>query len=338
MSLLNEMLHDLARQKPSKQITPLFTPAFTPNKSKSPQKILLLCLALITLICSLFLFNKHLVLKNIIITKSVPETERNTIDINNIPQPTPQTPSESAVFISYIEPLTSAASLRVGIQLPISRPDTLNDWPESQNELSVMPVNKVYTAPTIDEWHDAQLNKALQAIDKGFDAQAIALLQEILLKIPNASDVRENLALLYMSSGDFTHTAEVINEGLKYSPNDAALITVKARLFLDQGKATEAIKLLTGYRPSMTSFPDFYGTLAAALQSEGRILEAGNIYRSLLQIDPDDSRYWLGYAIALEHNHKANQAIEAYVRASQNPDSEPTVRDYAENRLKALQG
>ncbi|EHL30654.1 tetratricopeptide repeat protein [Legionella drancourtii] len=249
MSLLNEMLHDLARQKPSKQITPLFTPAFTPNKSKSPQKILLLCLALITLICSLFLFNKHLVLKNIIITKSVPETERNTIDINNIPQPTPQTPSESAVFISYIEPLTSAASLRVGIQLPISRPDTLNDWPESQNELSVMPVNKVYTAPTIDEWHDAQLNKALQAIDKGFDAQAIALLQEILLKIPNASDVRENLALLYMSSGDFTHTAEVINEGLKYSPNDAALITVKARLFLDQGKATEAIKLLTGYDP-----------------------------------------------------------------------------------------
>ncbi len=338
MSLLNEMLHDLARQKPSKQITPLLTPAFTPNKSQSSQKILLLCLTLIALICSLFLFNKHVALKNIIITKSIPETEKDAIDTNNIPQPHTLVPSEPVTLISYIEPLTSAASLRVAIELPIPMPDTLNNWPESQNELSAMPVNKVYTAPTIEEWHDAQLNKALQAIDRGFDAQAIAFLQEILLKIPNASDVRENLALLYMSIGDFTHTAEVINEGLKYSPTDAALITVKARLFLDQGKATEAIKLLTGYRPSMTSFPDFYGTLAAALQSEGRILEAGNIYRSLLQVDPDDSRYWLGYAIALEHNHKANQAIEAYVRASQNPDSDPTVRDYAENRLKALQG
>lgn len=88
----------------------------------------------------------------------------------------------------------------------------------------------------------------------------------------------------------------------------------------------------------MMSYPDFYGTLAAALQSVGRVLEAGSLYRSLIQVDPNDGRYWLGYAIALEHNNKANQAIAAYIRASQNPDSEPTVRDYAENRLKILQG
>ena len=40
----------------------------------------------------------------------------------------------------------------------------------------------------------------------------------------------------------------------------------------------------------------------------------------------------------LEHNKKLNQAIEAYNRASQNPDSESEIRDYAERRLKALQG
>ena len=86
------------------------------------------------------------------------------------------------------------------------------------------------------------------------------------------------------------------------------------------------------------SYPDFYATLAAAFQSEGRILEAGNLYRSLIQVDPQDGRYWLGYAIALEHNKKLNQAIEAYNRASQSPETDPTVLDYAEKRLKVLQG
>ncbi|PWY55359.1 hypothetical protein DGG96_12060 [Legionella qingyii] len=339
MSLLNEMLHDLAKQKHTKQATPLFMPV--PLRNKGASKKILLGLALVTLTLFLFLLHKHSAKMNVQATQSVPEAEINsfdaTIKLEPIVQAAVTTVSEPVKRVSYIEPLASVASQRVAIQLPVAT-DALSNWVDNQSEPSAAVVNKVYTPQTLEEWHDAQLNKALEAIDKGFDQEAITLLREILTRVPNASDVRENLASLYLTYGDFAHAAEIVNEGLRYTPADTALITIKARLFLDQGKAMEAINLLSKYRPSMTSYPDFYGTLAAALQSEGRILESGSIYRSLIQIDPNDGRYWLGYAIALEHNNKMNQAIEAYLRASQNPESEPTVRDYAENRLKVLQG
>lgn len=339
MSLLNEMLHDLAKQKHAKQVTPLFMPS--PSHSRnSKKKVLLLCFALIAFAFYCFLLNKHSAKMNIKLAQSVPEVESAPLDIAIKSEPMVEvvvTAPEPVNHVSYIEPLVSPASQRVSNQLP-STTDTLSDWVDNQGEPSSSGVNKVYTAQSLDEWHDAQLNKALRAIEKGFDQEAITILRGVLIRVPNASDVRENLASLYLTYGDFAQATEVVNEGLRYAPADAALITIKARLFLDQGKSVEAINLLSKYRPSMMSYPDFYGTLAAALQSEGRILEAGGLYRSLIQIDPNDGRYWLGYAIALEHNHKVNQAIEAYLRASQNPDSEPTVRDYAENRLKVLQG
>ncbi|KTD53644.1 Anaphase-promoting complex, cyclosome, subunit 3 [Legionella santicrucis] len=344
MSLLNEMLHDLAKQKHTKHAMPLFMPALPQRRGRSNKIILLFCLFVIAFVFYCFLFNKHVEKMSVKTAKSTSKTEGIILNTEINSEPIVQQTPEAVVIlpepvnlISYIEPVTSSISQRAAIQLP-GVEDKLNNWVDNQGEPSSIGVNKVYTPQTIEEWHDAQLNKALQAIDKGFDEEAITLLQEILVKVPNASDVRENLASLYLTYGSFAQATEVVNEGLRYAPADAALITIKARIFLDQGKARDAISLLSKYRPPMMSYPDFYGTLAAALQSVGRVRESGSLYQSLIQVDPNDGRYWLGYAIALEHNNKANQAIEAYIRASQNPDSDPTVRDYAENRLKVLQG
>ncbi|QMT61222.1 lipopolysaccharide assembly protein LapB [Legionella sp. PC997] len=339
MSLLNEMLHDLAKQKHTKPVTPLYMPV--PLRNNGVSKKILLGLTLVAFTMFLFLLHKHFAKKNIKPQQSVHQAEINRLDATIKMEPIVEAAVTSApepiYLVSYIEPLASAASQRVAFQAPIAT-DAVSNGVDNQGVPSSSAVNKVYTPQTLEEWHDAQLNKALEAIDKGFDEEAISLLRGILVRIPNASDVRENLASLYLTYGDFAQASEIVNEGLRYAPADTALITIKARLFLDQGKAIEAISLLSKYRPSIMSYPDFYGTLAAALQSEGRTLEAGSLYRSLIQVDPNDGRYWLGYGIALEHSNKINQAIEAYLRASQNPDSDPSVRDYAENRLKVLQG
>lgn len=341
MSLLNEMLHDLAKQKHAKQVTPLYIPALHPSRSKSSKGIFLLILAVFTFIFYWWLSSQHPQKADI---RTVPNASEENASIpapmyfETIQEPPAAIPPSMPVqLVSYIEPLTSPASQRVAIPLPVVA-NVSNDWIANQEEPSSSVVNKVYASQTLEEWHDEQFNKALQAIDKGLDEQAIVILQAILVKVPNATDARENLASLYLVYGDFAHATEVVDEGLKYSPANVSLITIKARLLLDQGKTLAAIGLLSKHRPSIMSYPDFYATLAAAFQSEGRILEAGNLYRSLIQIDPKDGRYWLGYAIALEHNNKLNQAIEAYNRASQSPETDPTVLDYAEKRLKVLQG
>lgn len=339
MSLLNEMLQDLAKREPVKQVPQLLHPATAPSKNARIIIVFLCIFALSLFVCTIVMLNKPVV-------ENTVEREKPAISEPIIVPVTAKIPSinmevQQVVITSYIEPLSSPSSYRVALEQPVETKLPL-EWEQVQAELQsealTASVNKVYTPLTLEEWHDAQLNKALTAIDNGLDERAVEILETVLVKMPAASDIRENLASLYLSSGDYANTTRIVDEGLKYARSDAALLTIKARLLLDQGRAGQAIKLLLGYRPELRAFPDFYGTLAAALQSEGRIREAGSLYKTLIQVDPDNGQYWLGYGIALEHDHKPNQAIEAYGKAIANPDSDPSVRNYAETRLKTLQG
>lgn len=338
MSLLNDMLHDLAKQKPAKQVTPLLIPVMSKNGKKSMKHFLLLGLALIFFLSLGLVFPKMQ-------SQPVQLIEKKTISIEDAsseneikPQLVKEVNTKSISYTSYIEPFSSSASHHVTFLPSEFASNEMSDNVDTRGEPSSSSVHKVYSPQTLDEWHDAQLTKALAAIDQGFDEEAKRVFQNILVKIPGATDAIENLASLYLADGDYTHAREILNKGLESAPVNAALITMKARLFLDQNNAKNAIKLLSSHHPSITDYPDFYATLAAAFQMEGRVLEAGSIYKSLLQVDPNNGQYWLGYAISLELHNKSHQAIEAYTRATQDPGTEISVREYAEDRLKTLQG
>jgi MSHA biogenesis protein MshN len=347
MSLLNEMLHDLAKQKSAPRNATLYTTLSTPKRSKSHPTLVLVCLMVLTVSLFFYLVNKQKRDKNktqiIGITTTVRESTPSGSIIASIPQERSLKEEQPLTKVSYIEPIDSPSSTFIVLDTEesanhLADDQELIDLNAVLEAESTPAINKVYAPQTLDEWRNTELNKALKAIDEGFDDDAIALLQKILDKIPTASDVRENLAVLYLYNNDYVNAAKMVNEGLKYAPTDAALITIKARVALDKGSAEQAVNILSHYKPSMTSYPDYYGTLAAALQSQGRIVEAGSIYKALLQVEPSNGQYWLGYAMALEHNHKGNEAIQAYMQASQKSDSDPSIREYAEDRLKTLQG
>jgi MSHA biogenesis protein MshN len=360
MSLLNEMLHDLAKQKPTTQKATLFTTLSPPKRAKSISSILLVCLIVLTISLFFYLINQHKKVKKPSIGKSTIIVKQGSQNVSketsSVSEATPRISivapfvleetakqEQPTTKVSYIEPIDSPSSSFMVLDTPEDTNDwgnnqELNDLNEALAEESTVKINKVYTPQTLDEWRNTELNKALKSIDDGFDVEAIAILQKIVEKIPTASDARENLAVLYLYNNDYASAAKIVNEGLKYAPANAALITIKARLSLDQGNADQAVKILSRYKPSIAAYPDYYGTFAAALQSQGRIAEAGSIYKALLQVEPNNGQYWLGYAIALEHNQKANEAIQAYTQASQKTDSDPSVREYAEDRLKTLQG
>lgn len=340
MSLLNDLLNDLAKQKSSKYLVPFLVAAPSRRqRNKVLPKVLIAGLLLCSCILVIYFTRPSLkapepALKIQELTRLKAKVEKEAAELI-APTVTP------TLLTSYLPPLPlfkSSKSELVAVSDSSARQNGFSDWVETNGEPTAALVNKVYAPQTLAEWHDAQMNKALKAMEDGLDEEAIGILQAILVKIPNASNARENLASLFLTYGDFASATEVVNEGLEHAPADIPLITIKARLILEQGKSEDALKLLSNHHPSMASYPDFYSTLAAALQLEGRIREAGSLYKALIQIDQSNGQYWLGYAISLEHNHEATQAIEAYIRASQSPESESEVRSYAENRLKTLQG
>lgn len=213
-----------------------------------------------------------------------------------------------------------------------------NPQTEDLAEQEIPRVNEKLVNFSREDWYEEHMNTALEAIQEGNDQRAIDVLSLILTEFATSVEARENLTLLYLSHNDLEHAYEVLNDGLSREPNNLRLITLKARLLAEQGSNRLALQLLEKFNPDINSAPEYYALMAAIFESLGRSAEAGSLYQSLTQIDPDNGQYWLGLGIALEHKHANIQAIEAYRRASESDTSRPTVRAYAANRIKTLRG
>lgn len=326
MSLLNDMLYDLARQKKTSSEAP-YQPVVHHNLNDNSRKLMIW--GGVAGFCTLALFSSVWMasLRNhqfpIVAPAVTAEGTTPAAPIAQVQQP------QEAALPSYIQPLSALAREWV----PVERVAI-----ESMERLAEASIKKSFAPPTLEEWHEDEMSKAIEAIHRGDDDHAIAILNDLIAKLPQALDARENLASLYLSYGDLEQAQEVAEAGLKYAPDSAALLTIKGRILIAQERYEEARLLLARHQPPMSGFPDYYATLAAAMQALGLTDEAGTIYKSLLQVVPDNGQYWLGYAIFLEHRNRINEAVDAYNRANQNPDSEAAVKEYAQNRINHLQG
>jgi MSHA biogenesis protein MshN len=206
------------------------------------------------------------------------------------------------------------------------------------SSLTAIPIFAVDEPGNQVAWYDEKLNSALESIEEGNDPKAIEDLELILTRIPNSIDAREYLAGLYLSHADLPQAYDILDEGLRLEPHNLRLSTMKARLLIEQGQYREALSLLEQFNPKIDKAPEYYALLAAVFQHLGRIRDAGSVYQELIKHDPLEGQYWLGLAVSLEHKNSIQQAIEAYKRASHSDNVQAAVREYAESRLKALQG
>lgn len=321
MSLLNEMLHDLAKQKSTNAAAPSLTAALSQTEKKKINPFILGGTGLVLVLAFGMMLKPKSETPQVV--KKIQEDS--LIATNSVPKGSKKlAPLPTALVSSINNPKPEIAKT--------SSPKNI-----AADAQAVASENNVYHPP-LERWRDSELNKATQAMNQGHVKQAKVILQEILTKEPSSVTAREKLATIYLGYGDYANASKILNAGLEYAPEDPALFNIKAKILLGQGKTKDAIELLKSDHPSMMSYPDYYATLASALQTKGLISEAGTYYKSLIKVDPSNGTYWLGYAVALEYDNKTSQAINAYKRARQSPTSELAVRDYAHERLKILQG
>lgn len=352
MSLLNDMLKDLDKNKQGLKSSPLIALSrkhswFQKIPDFSPWLIApFVCGALLLLYIYCYDMRATHTMVQPVSNDAIPQSPNlhtiapSRIERIFIPTPDPGYTSELpsiVILTSNIVPIPTLM-LKSAPERPLSTShiETEEHSPSSLDDN--ININKVFTALTDAEWHDEQLNLALTEIQEDNDDHAEQILSRILTKLPRAIVARETLATLYLAEERYDSALQILDEGLQFSPHAITLNTIKARLFFEQNRPEDALTLLQPLKPEIRSNPDFYGLLAAILQSLGRNREAGNLYKLLVEIDPSNGQYWLGYGIALEQSKATKEAITAYKEVTGRYDIEPAVRNYAENRLKALQG
>lgn len=129
---------------------------------------------------------------------------------------------------------------------------------------------------------------------------------------------------------------QALQQGLIAADEPAALAKLYARMLLDRGQKDAAISILRIHRPPAAADIEYDSFLAALLQQQGKYAEAGEIYESLLSVDPGSSSIWIGLAMSHDSLGNREDALDAFERALTAGSLKPPLARYARRRSTEL--
>jgi len=150
-----------------------------------------------------------------------------------------------------------------------------------------------------DECYPALMNIARLRRLSGNTAEALSLLSNLVIRYPNSSGIKHQLAVTFLERGDFSRALSAVDELLFSAPRDGELLLMKTRILIEQGQFSQANTILDTYASVNPNNRD-YLFYRARVQAEGNKNRdaAINYLRSILRINANDVDTLL-YAVTL---------------------------------------
>ena len=142
----------------------------------------------------------------------------------------------------------------------------------------------------------AQIEKAAGLLASGCTTQAVALLEDCVLKAPEIPAAHLNLAVARKAAGDLPGAHAALKRALELAPGWPEALYILGNLCMAAGQLAEAA---AAYRQALAARPAWFAAhhnLAATLQQLDRETEAIAAFRLALQCEPEswESRTCLG--------------------------------------------
>lgn len=273
--------------------------------------------------------------------------------VSPIPAPAataPATPAAATVVIKKTEPVVDAkptperSSTRAPKPSPLRMDDhlsssatrqTANETPKLAASVALPQLPAISSADPALASRDADdWNRAQMMLREGRNDQAEPLLLRLLQSKPGNTAARQALLGILLPARRHTEAMSILSDGLLLSPENINWAMNLARLHADANNYAAAWKVLDYSAPNARQNPDYLAFCGTVLQRLNRNSEAITHYLSALQIKPNEGRWWVGYAIALEAEGKVAEAKEALRRALAVGDLPPEISRFAEQKLR----
>jgi len=200
------------------------------------------------------------------------------------------------------------------------------------NRSRLVSVKKLDSGITLQDQYQLALDYSMQ----GETYKASEILMEVLGKTPDSIRARKLLISLFINEGKVDTAYSIINKGLKLSPKNSDLLLMKAQILSDRGKASLALETLEKSTPLIDGYPDYYALKAALYQQKEKYPDSAILYSKLVEINPDNSTWWLGLGISMENLKRNKEALHAYNKANINDNLSYELQSYLSSRLKYL--
>ncbi len=199
-------------------------------------------------------------------------------------------------------------------------------------------IEKVPQPLTSDQLAERDYQTAINLIQANHWQDATVLLQQILLRTPDASAARTALITLLIKQNQLAEAETIVQAGLALQPHNPAFTKLAAQILLLQNNPERALAILKTAAPVLTTDPDYYALMAALYQKLGYVLKSAQIYEQLVAFNGNNAIWWLGLATSLETAGKNKAALEAYQNANIAGNLSPQLQSYVNARMHALGG
>lgn len=192
---------------------------------------------------------------------------------------------------------------------------------------------EIKIAPSAEQLERARLEEYSLQMSKGLHAKALAYLQLGLQK-PSASSATVETVLKhhiqfkqYDELAKFLSEREALSEQWPYA---------KAKLILHTQGEEEAHSYLSHTYEQKPLDEDARALFAGMLNQRQEYQLSSKLYKELVALNPRESVYWLGLALAEENLGRDSQAYKAYSESLNLGAQNAQVVDFIQSRMKAL--
>lgn len=206
---------------------------------------------------------------------------------------------------------------------------------EQHKASSVIPPMQIETVELSDvQLAQKAVSQAEKALANNQYQAAVAHYRQALNYQADDDGLRQQLAALYYGQGEVTKAAQLLEAGILRQPNQETLRLALAKLWIKEQQPQAALNAVQHNlaQPSMD-----YLSLRAALAQKNQDFElALNSYQQLSQREPNNSRWWLGLAIAQERNLLTTEARNSYQQALNQVGLSAQSQHFVRERLAVL--
>jgi tetratricopeptide (TPR) repeat protein len=364
MSLINEVLKDLAKRSKlsleSEIVLSGLEPYISPDQIKKGRKqwlVLWIVVALLAATVSVQIQNSIKHPKKHLIVPLASNVDQTPIEVTNLPA---SAPVPVLTYPTQVKDILLNANKETAILRFVLSQDALYHISSDPqlHRLSIILENAQVVAklPVIDFAGSALTDVVMKEANNGdlgivlslrpnaeikrIELNQLGALPELQFEIVNHTETVTSPAITSQPAMTIVKPAaapEAVISTIKKTTDDPTDIELRARVLVDEGKFSDALTILKKTTPTINQYPDYYALLAAIYQHEGSSTQAAQLYRQLLAIKPDQSKWWVGLGVALETIGRNGEALEAYTEAKNNKQNlTPELQTYLQDRIENL--
>jgi len=191
-------------------------------------------------------------------------------------------------------------------------------------------------APATVERAEAEFRRGAALLQQGRMSEAESRFALAIVLDPAHERARQALAARLVEQRQLEDARRLLQEGLRINPRQQQFAIALARIYIERADYPTALDVLNSGRNDAQPSAEYDAVLGSVLSRMGRDREAVEAYRAALRVAPDNGGSWLGLALSLENLDRRAEAADAYRRALASGTLTADVRQYAEQKIRAL--